>query len=50
MILPGYNKIGGYKLFNPNNKQVVMSRNIVFDESKGWNWKLNTNEQSKKIY
>jgi len=37
MIQLGYYQIGGYKLFNPINKQIVMSRDVVFDESDGWN-------------
>jgi hypothetical protein len=27
-----------YKLFNPIDKKIIVSRDVVFDESKGWNW------------
>ncbi|CAL1409822.1 unnamed protein product [Linum trigynum] len=27
-----------YRLYNPATKKVVTSRDVVFDESKGWNW------------
>ncbi|CAL1391441.1 unnamed protein product [Linum trigynum] len=28
----------GYKLFNPITKKVIISRDVVFDELKGWIW------------
>ena len=34
MILLGYHATGGYKLFNPVTKEVLVSRNVVVDESK----------------
>lgn len=37
MILLGYHSIGGYKLFNPKTKQVVVSRDMFVDELKCWN-------------
>ncbi|CAJ2671832.1 unnamed protein product [Trifolium pratense] len=27
-----------YKLYNPADKKIIVSRDVVFDESKGWNW------------
>ncbi|CAL2238396.1 unnamed protein product [Prunus armeniaca] len=28
----------GYKLFNPLSKKIIISRDVVFDEEKTWNW------------
>lgn len=38
LILLGYQITGGYKLQNPRNLQIVVSRDVVFDELKIWNW------------
>jgi len=46
MILLVYHQTSGYRLFNPINKQLVMSRDVVFD---GWNWTSNTYEQYKRV-
>lgn len=27
-----------YKLYNPIKKKIIVSRNVVFEISKGWNW------------
>ena len=27
-----------YKLYDPMNKKVIVSRDVLFDESKSWNW------------
>jgi hypothetical protein len=27
-----------YKLYNPVEKKIIISRDVVFDESKGWDW------------
>ena len=34
-----------YKLYDPKNKKVVISRDIVFEETQGWNWNENENTQ-----
>ncbi|KAD6119425.1 hypothetical protein E3N88_10696 [Mikania micrantha] len=28
----------GYRLFDPENKRLVVSRDVKFDETKGWDW------------
>ena len=49
MILLGYHSTGGYKLFDPKSKQIIISRDVVFDESRSWNWKQNTEMKGPKI-
>lgn len=29
----------GYRLYNPATKKVIISRVVVFEETKGWDWK-----------
>lgn len=29
----------GYKLYNPATEKVVTSKDVVFEEEKGWNWR-----------
>ncbi|GAU24969.1 hypothetical protein TSUD_312040 [Trifolium subterraneum] len=42
-----------YKLYNPIEKKIVISRDVVFDESKGWDWdnkdKQNDNRTSHEL-
>ena len=35
----------GYRLYNPMTDKVVVSRDVVFEEEKGWNWSENHQEQ-----
>ena len=36
----------GYKLYDRKWKKVVISRDVVFEESQGWNWNDSENTQS----
>lgn len=38
MIFIGYHSTGGYKLYNPVDKNLQISRDMVFDESETWKW------------
>ena len=38
MILVGYHKTGAYRLFNPVNEKIVLSRDIVINENSAWDW------------
>ncbi|RDY14473.1 hypothetical protein CR513_00462, partial [Mucuna pruriens] len=42
MIFLGYNSTGAYKLYSPTSKKVVLSKDVVVDESKGWRWETTT--------
>jgi transposase InsO family protein len=33
-----------YKVFDPINKKIIISRDIVFDESQGWDWEEKSTE------
>ncbi|XP_014497667.1 uncharacterized protein LOC106759161 [Vigna radiata var. radiata] len=38
-ILVGYHPIGGYKLYNPETGEAMVSRDVVVDEERVWDWK-----------
>ncbi|KAK2365584.1 putative mitochondrial protein [Trifolium repens] len=46
MILLGYHPTGAYKLYAPKENKVVISRDIKFDESKGWDWIESTSAEN----
>ena len=49
MILIGYHAIGGYKLLDPRSKQVSVSRDVIFDELKEYEWKEDPINNTTKI-
>ncbi|GAU32293.1 hypothetical protein TSUD_63100 [Trifolium subterraneum] len=44
LILIGYDATRAYKMYNPNNNKVVISRDVVVDEKSQWKWKSNVNK------
>ncbi|CAL8103863.1 unnamed protein product [Prunus armeniaca] len=38
-----------YKLFNPLSKKIIISRDVVFDEEKTWNWSDDVSLQQQNI-
>ena len=49
MILVGYHSPRGYKLFDPENKKIVISRDVIIDEFKEWDWTANVKKDSVGI-
>ena len=49
MILVGYHSTGGYKLFDPVNKHIIISRDVIIDELKEWDWTENVKKYSVRI-
>jgi len=39
-IFVGYHPTGAYKLYNPITNKVVISRDVLIDESAEWKWRL----------
>ncbi|GKU98369.1 hypothetical protein SLEP1_g11381 [Rubroshorea leprosula] len=42
-VFIGY-KRGGYKLFNPETKKVIVSRDVTFAEEEAWKWDADTHK------
>jgi len=38
-----------YRSFDPINDKVLISKDVIFEEQKGWNWKQNTEEHQQDI-
>ncbi|CAJ2647891.1 unnamed protein product [Trifolium pratense] len=45
LILIGYDATGAYRMYNPNNKKVVISRDVIVDEKSQWKWSSEANKQ-----
>lgn len=50
MVLFVYHSIRAYKLYDPIREKVVISRDVVFDESKGWDWGKSNNNLNGKTF
>jgi len=48
MILIGYHPIGAYKLYDPRRRKDVINRDVLIDETKGWNWEINVAENGER--
>ena len=48
-IFIGY-KHGGYKLYNPMTKKMIVSRDVTFTEDEEWQWNVAADMDSKKRY
>lgn len=47
-IFVGYsNESKGYHLYNPKTNKIVISRDVIFDESTTWNWESDSNQGPK---
>ncbi|GAU28814.1 hypothetical protein TSUD_21510 [Trifolium subterraneum] len=49
MVLVGYHLTGGYRLYDPVSKSIVISRDVIVDEMKEWDWCSNKKKDSVSI-
>ncbi|CAJ2661986.1 unnamed protein product [Trifolium pratense] len=49
MIMVGYHSTGGYRLYNPISTSIVISRDVIIDELKEWDWSNNRIKDSVSI-
>jgi hypothetical protein len=49
MVLIGYHSTGGYKLLDPITRQIVISRDVIVDELKEWDWSHNVKKNSVRV-
>jgi hypothetical protein len=38
-----------YRLFDPISKKIIVSRDVVFEENKGWNWNMSMEEITSDV-
>jgi hypothetical protein len=38
-----------YRLFDPVSKEIIVSRDVVFEENKGWNWNMSREEITSDV-
>ncbi|MCI48054.1 hypothetical protein A2U01_0069297, partial [Trifolium medium] len=49
MVLVGYHSTGGYRLYDPINKTIVIRRDVIVDEMKEWDRNNNKKNESVSI-
>jgi hypothetical protein len=46
MIFVGYDQNSkGYKVYNPNERKMMISRDVKFNEDEAWDWTVNNGEK-----
>ncbi|GAU23070.1 hypothetical protein TSUD_183690 [Trifolium subterraneum] len=50
MVLVGYHSTGGYELLDPVTKQIVISRDVIVDELKEWDWNDSVKKSSHRVW
>lgn len=48
MILIGYHPNGAYKLYDPRMRKIVISRDVLIDETNGQNWEINVADSGER--
>ena len=38
-----------YRLFDPISKKIIVSRDVIFEENKGWNWNMSSEEITSDV-
>ena len=47
-IFVGYSdESKGYRLYQPESKKLIISRDVIFDEAAEWRWQENTSQESQ---
>lgn len=49
LILVGYHNTGAYRMYNPKKNEIVISRDVLVDESATYDWPSAESEPSKVI-
>jgi len=44
ILLGVSSELKGYRLFDPKTKRIVISKDVLFEEEKSWNWSTNYKE------
>ena len=49
MLLGFSEESKGYRLYNPATKKIVVSKDVVFEENKGWSWNENAEHTESEL-
>jgi len=48
MVFLGYaERTKGYRIYDPESKKLHISRDVIFEENKGWDWSSYCNSQDR---